>query len=422
MQDNLEYARSLDDADELKHFREKFHIPYLDDRPCIYFCGNSLGLQPIMAEEFLQTEMDDWKNLGVEGHLHASNPWLTYHKLLSPALANLCGADTQEVVAMNGLTVNLHLLLSSFYRPNKQRFKIITEANAFSSDLYALQSQLEFHEVDIENGLVTIQPQDGFLISEKDILDAIDHHKNELALVFFGGVNYQSGQVLDMQKITKAAHEAGALAGFDLAHAIGNIKLDLHTWQVDFAAWCSYKYLNSGPGGTAGVFIHNRHLNGKLKPAFRGWWGHREEDRFQMHDQFIQAPGADAWQLSNAPILSMAVQRASLQLFQEAGMDRIIEKSHSLTAYLEFLIKNLHNPDAQFGIEILTPPKSRGCQLSLKISGGAEALFEHMNRAGIMCDLRRPDIIRLAPVPLYNSYTEVYAVAQFLKKHCTYEK
>ena len=335
MENNITYAQAQDKKDELRSFREKFYMPRLHGKSVVYFTGNSLGLQPKSTQDYILNELEDWASFGVEGHFHARNPWFSYHELLAEKTAKIVGALPQEVIIMNQLTVNLHLLLVSFYRPNKERYKIICEAKAFPSDLYALQSQVKFHGYDYRDALIEIEPRAGEKsLRTEDILKVIDAHKDSVSVVLFGGINYYSGHVLDMRAITEAAHKAGAYAGFDLAHAAGNIKLHLHDWGVDFACWCSYKYLNAGPVSVAGAFVHEKHLKNFELPLFAGWWGHDKETRFKMEPAFIPMPTAERWQLSNAPVLSMAAYKASLDIFDEAGMDKLIEKSKALTAYL----------------------------------------------------------------------------------------
>jgi kynureninase len=424
--DSLEFAQALDRDDVLKEFRSKFLFPEHNGSRAIYFCGNSLGLQPAHAKNYVNQELKDWAELGVEGHFMAKSPWVSYHKQLTAQLSMLCGALPEEVVAMNSLTVNLHLLLVSFFRPDNKRHKIIIEDHSFSSDIYAIKSQLAFHSLDLSESLIVVSPRKGSdCLETEDIIATIEAHADELALVLFSGVNFYSGQLFDIDAITKAAHKAGAYAGFDLAHAIGNVELKLHDWGVDFAVWCSYKYLNSGPGGTGGAFVHSRHHQSDSKiPRFEGWWGAREEDRFLMKEDFAPAEGIEAWQLSNAPVLSMAAQRASLDLFQAAGLEPLFLKSKVLTAYLEFFIRSASSKDAEaFKIKIITPgnPMERGCQLSVKVSEQADKLFAILTENNIMADMRRPDVIRLAPVPLYNSFQEVYNVGQVIKNHCHYE-
>ena len=335
-QNNIEHARSLDVQDPLATFRQQFFIPQHDGADSVYFTGNSLGLQPKKAKEIIEIELNDWAKYGVEGHFLAKHPWYSYHEMFAEPLANIVGAKAHEVVAMNGLTVNMHLLMVSFYRPTKQRFKIICEEKAFPSDQYALESQAKFHGLDPKDAIIEIGPREGeHCINTQDILDAIEKHGNELAMIMIGGVNYYTGQLVDMEKITEAGHEIGATVGFDLAHAAGNVELRLHDWNVDFAAWCSYKYMNSGPGSVAGAFVHERHKYNPDLPRFAGWWGYNKETRFKMQPGFNPMEGAEGWQLSNAPVFSMAIHKASLDIFMEAGMESLIAKSKKLTAFLE---------------------------------------------------------------------------------------
>jgi len=413
-----EYAANADAEDVLKDFRKKFFFPELNGKTALYFTGNSLGLQPVTAKDALLTEIDDWAKFGVEGHFEARNPWYSYHEMFSVGLSIICGALPTEVVAMGSLTNNLHLLMVSFYRPTKERYKIICEKKAFPSDVYALHSQARFHGFQPHEAVIEVAPREGeTTIRHEDILDAIHQHSNELALVVFGGVNYFTGQLFDMKSITEAGHEAGAVVGFDLAHAAGNVKLELHRWNVDFAAWCSYKYLNSGPGSVAGIFVHEKHHKNNSLPRFEGWWGTNPDTRFLMSDTFDSMENAGAWQLSNAPVFSMAVHKASLDIFMEAGMDRLIEKSKKLTAYLDFLVKALNDDAGKRVIEIITPENSneRGCQLSLRFPGYGKDLFHQLTKHGIIADWREPNVVRVAPVPLYNSFTDVYGFYTTLK-------
>lgn len=411
-----EFALEADRQDPLNNFRDKFHFPQHQGQPVVYFTGNSLGLQPKTTRASIEQELDDWEKLGVEGHFQAKRPWFAYHEFLTEKSARLVGALPAEVVCMNQLTVNVHLLMVSFYRPTPQRYKIICEAKAFPSDQYALETQVSFHGFDPETSIVEIAPREGeYEIRTEDILQAIETHKNELALVFFGGVNYFSGQVFDMKTIAAAAHKAGANVGFDLAHAAGNIELKLHDWNVDFACWCSYKYLNSGPGSVAGAFVHEKHL-GKNLPLFAGWWGHDKTTRFKMEKGFKPMPTAEAWQLSNAPIFAMAAHLASLEIFDEAGMPNLVAKSHRLTGYLEFVINEINR--IKFGgkntLEIITPKQNRGCQLSVVAHGYGKTLFNKLTENGVIADWREPNVIRMAPVPLYNSFEDVYRFGQIL--------
>jgi kynureninase len=412
----ISFAKKLDQNDPLKSFRKQFHLPKINGKTALYFTGNSLGLQPIAAKKFIMEELTDWAALGVEGHVHAKRPWLYYHKFSKKTLAKLVGAKPIEVVAMNQLTVNLHLMMASFYRPTKQRFKIITEAGAFSSDQYAFESQLKFHGLDPETTLIELAPRKGeFTLRTADILQAIEENKEQVALVIFGAVQYYSGQFFEIKKITKAAHDAGAYAGFDLAHAIGNVPLQLHKDQVDFAVWCSYKYLNSGPGGVAGAFVHERHANDSSLPRLAGWWGHHEKDRFQMKKGFIPMPGADGWQLSNFPVLSGAALLASLQVFEKAGIYNLRKKSVLLTGYLEFLLNQITNLRESFSVITPTDPMQRGCQLSILMHQNGKSVFQKLTRAGIIADWREPGVIRVAPVPLYNRFEDVFKFVKIFK-------
>jgi len=411
---SLAFAQKLDRLDPLKSFQKKFLIPEVKGKPCIYLTGNSLGLQPVGTKKYITEELTDWGQLGVEGHLHSRRPWLYYHKVVKKALARIVGAKDSEVTAMNQLTVNLHLMLVSFYRPTGQRFKIITEAGAFSSDQYALESQVRFHDLDPEKTIIELNPRPGkFTLHTDDIIATIREHANELALVILGGVQYYTGQFFDIKKITEAVHQAGAIAGFDLAHAVGNVPLNLHKDHVDFAVWCSYKYLNSGPGGVAGVFVHEKHANSFERPRFAGWWGHREAERFQMKKGFKPMPGVDGWQLSNFPVISGAVHLASLEIFEQAGMKALRKKSKLLTGYLEFLLKQTDPSENHFKIITPSNTEERGCQLSIYMKSKGKKIFDQIIKAGVMADWREPNVIRVAPVPLYNSFEDVYRFATF---------
>lgn len=412
------FAQNLDGQDSLNHFRSRFIIPQVNGGDTIYFCGNSLGLQPKSARTFLEKELQKWGDYAVDGHFHVEEPWLQYHKLLKEPLAALTGAKPEEVTAMNNLTSNLHFMMVSFYRPAGKRYKILMEGGAFPSDQYATESQVKFHGYAPEDAIIEISPREGeHLLRTEDILEAIEKNRNELALVLFGGVQYYTGQLFDMQAITTAGHAAGAKVGFDLAHAIGNVPLQLHDWGVDFAVWCSYKYLNSGPGNNSGVFVHERYATDKDIPRFAGWWGHDERERFLMRKGFKPSPGADGWQLSNANILPLAVQRASLEMFSEAGMDALRQKSIRLTAYLEYLIRE-EVSSQENRLQIITPsdPQQRGCQLSLFVEKNGRELFDKISSAGVVADWREPNVIRVAPTPLYNSFTDVYRFAGLLKE------
>lgn len=415
-----EFALTSDKSDPLKSFRKQFDFPVINGKKALYFTGNSLGLKPKAANKAIQTELDDWSKWGVEGHFNSTNPWFSYHELFSEGLAQLAGAKKHEVVAMNGLTANLHFLFASFYRPTKKRFKIICEEKAFPSDQYMLESQLKFHGIDPKTALIEIAPRKGeHTIRHKDIIEAINKHADQLALVFIGGVNYYSGQVFNMKAITKAAHHSGALAGFDLAHGFGNIELELHDWQVDFAAWCSYKYLNSGPGSVAGIFIHEKHGLNPETPRLSGWWGYDKSKRFLMEQGFHPIPGAEGWQLSNAPVLAMAVHKVALDMHCKAGMPALRKKSLELTAYLEYLLQQISNQDRGVAFEVITPsnPDERGAQLSILVHGKGKELFDKIAEAGVIADWREPNVIRVAPVPLYNSFTDVFQFVKILEKN-----
>lgn len=416
-QELLSFARSKDRQDSLKIFRSKFHIPKIKGKTAIYLTGNSLGLQPKTTKSFIEQELKDWASLGVEGHVHAKRPWLYYHKFTKKALAQIVGAKPSEVVAMNQLTVNLHLMMVSFYRPTKQRYKIIVEAGAFSSDQYAFESQLKFHKQNPELALIELKPRVGdHVLRTEDILQTIRSHGDSVALVLIGAVQYYTGQFFNIKKITETAHEVGAYAGFDCAHAAGNVILDLHKNNVDFAVWCSYKYLNSGAGGVAGAFVHERHAENKNLPRFAGWWGHAEDERFQMKKGFNSMSGVDGWQLSNFPVLSGAAHLASLEIFQQAGIKKLRKKSIELTDFLEYLLQEM-DPDENY-FSLLTPKnsKERGCQLSLFMKKDGKKVFDRLSKAGVIADWREPNVIRVAPTPLYNTFEDVFHFSEILKK------
>ncbi len=419
---SLAFAKQTDELDPLKHFREKFYIPMVNGKDCIYLTGNSLGLQPKTTQEYVLNELEDWANYGVEGHFHARNPWVSYHEMFAPLLAEIVGANQEEVVAMNQLTVNLHLLMTSFYRPSKERFKIICEAKAFPSDQYALASQAKINGFDPAEAIIEIAPRAGeHCIHTEDILAAINEHGSQTAVVIFGGVNYYNGQVFDMKSITKAAHDAGAFCGFDLAHAAGNISLQLHDWDVDFACWCTYKYINSGPGAVAGAFIHQRHAGNKKMLRLAGWWGQEKADRFKMEKDFDPIPTAEGWQLSNAPILSMAAHKASLDIFHEAGMANLVSKGKMLSGYMLFLLDEINKSVSEKIIEVITPrnEEERGCQVSMLMLKNGKDIFEALKKEGVIADWREPNVIRVAPVPLYNSFEDVYKFAEIISKMVT---
>ena len=411
---SIEYAKEMDDADKLSSYRSQFFHPQLHGKDAIYLCGNSLGLQPKTVKSFYEQELNDWAKYGVEGHFEAKRPWFSYHHFFTKSLAKLVGAKETEVVAMNSLTVNLHLLMLSFYRPTKQRYKIIMEAGAFPSDMYAMETQAKLHGFNPADAVIEIAPRKGeHTIRIEDIEATIKKHKKNLAVVVFGGVNYYTGQFFDMKKIVELTHEAGALCGFDLAHAVGNKVLHLHDWKVDFACWCSYKYLNSGPGAVGGVFVNEKHVKSKDTFRLAGWWGHDEKTRFKMKKGFKPTKTAESWQMSNAQVLNMAAHRASLDIFDKVGMDKLAEKSLALTAYAEMLLLSLKN----LKFEIITPnnPLERGCQLSLLFKNKGREVFEKLQSKGVIADWREPNVIRIAPVPMYNSFEDVYTLYEIMK-------
>lgn len=411
------FAKNLDAQDPLRSFRERFLFPKHNGQKAVYFTGNSLGLQPADSKKALEQELNDWEKYGVEGHFDAKNPWFSYHEMFAEPLAKLVGAKPTEVVAMNGLTTNLHLMMVSFYRPTATRYKIICEAKAFPSDQYALESQARLHGLNPDDVIVEIAPREGeHLIRKEDVLEAIERTGDELALLMIGGVNYYTGQVFDMETITAAAHKVGANVGWDLAHGAGNIPLQLHNWNVDFACWCSYKYLNSGPGSISGAFVHEKHCNNTDLVRLAGWWGHDKETRFLMEKGFQPMKSAEAWQLSNAPVLAMAVHKVAVDLHLEAGMDRLREKSLKLTSYLEFVIETVSAKHPNSSFEIITPKNAdeRGCQLSILAHGHGKPLFEELTRQGVIADWREPIVIRIAPVPIYNSYEDCYRFGEIL--------
>ena len=410
-QNTLEFAKNLDNKDSLKQFREKFFIPQHEGKDCIYLTGNSLGLQAKTTARYVQQELDDWAKLGVEGHFQAKNPWMPYHEIFPKQLSNIVGCQENEVVVMNQLTVNLHLLMVTFYRPTKERYKIICEAKAFPSDQYAFETQAKYHGFNPADAVIEVSPREGeYTLRTEDILSAIKEHGDNLAVVLFGGVNYYTGQLFDMKAITEAAHSVGAYAGFDLAHAAGNAELHLHDWNVDFACWCSYKYLNSGPGGVAGAYINEKHAANKDLPRFAGWWGYKKESRFKMEKGFEPIPTAEGWQLSNAPVLSMAAHKASLDIFEEAGIEKLHEKRKLLACYLHFVLNDINSRQQEKLLEIITPANEneRGCQVSMLMLKNGKEIFNELTKQGVVADWREPNVIRIAPVPLYNSFEDVY--------------
>lgn len=381
-QNTLSYAQQLDREDTLAPYKSEFHFPQHQGSDVIYFTGNSLGLQPKRTQQYIDGIMNDWKSLAVEGHFYAEKPWWDYHERLARPLAKVVGALPQEVSVMNTLTVNLHLLMVSFYRPTKERFKIICEEKAFPSDQYMLSSQVRFHGFSPEDAIIEVKKRKGdHYWRTEDILEVIEANKEELALVLMGGVNYYNGQVFDMKTITDAGHKAGALVGWDLAHGAGNIEMQLHDWGVDFAAWCSYKYMNSGPGNLSGLFVHEKHLGKKDIPRFEGWWGHNKQRRFLMEPEFDPMPTADAWQLSNPPVIAMAPYLASLELFEEVGMRALIAKRDTLTSYLEFVLQEI-DKEVESNFEVITPKQDRACQLSVLLHGEGRNLFNFLMHKG----------------------------------------
>ena len=415
--DNEDFAKQLDAQDSLHVFREKFHLPAnRSGEPLIYFAGNSLGLMPKTAKQIVEQELEDWARLGVDAHLKAKTPWYSYHETLREPAARLVGAQPIEVISMNSLTVNLHLMMATFYRPTKARFKILMEDPAFPSDTYAIKTQIIHHGLDPKDALILARPRSGeFTVRTEEILDLLEKHADELAVVLIGGVNFFTGQLFDIPTITAAARKHGITVGVDLAHAIGNVPLSLHDWNIDFAVWCSYKYLNAGPGAVAGAFVHERHATNTNLPRLAGWFGNDPNTRFRMHlePEFIPVPSADGWQISNPPILSMAPLRASLAIFEEAGMDALRQKSIKLTNYLQFL---LEDGGASKLFNAITPREAdeRGCQLSIQVQKRPKELFGKLEAAGVKCDFREPNVIRAAPTPLYNTFHEVWRFARIL--------
>ncbi|QBZ97560.1 kynureninase [Flavobacterium sangjuense] len=418
-QNTREFAQQLDKQDELNHYRNEFLFPQHNGKNVIYFTGNSLGLQPKRTKQYVDEVMNDWSSLAVEGHFYAEKPWWDYHERFANPLSKLVGAKPSEVTVMNTLTVNLHLLMVSFYRPTKTRYKIICEEKAFPSDQYMFQSQVHFHGYKPEDAIVEIKRREGeHNIRLEDVLAKINEVGDELALVLIGGVNYYTGQVFDMKTITEAGHKAGAIVGFDLAHAAGNIKLELHEWNIDFAAWCSYKYMNSGPGNASGCFIHEKHHANKDLSRFGGWWAQNKERRFLMEPKFDPIVGANGWQVSNLPILSLAPYLASVEMFAEVGMEKLIRKRNQITSYLEFILHEIDKDIEGTEFEIITPTnqEERACQLSVFLHGQGRSLFDYLMKNGVITDWREPNVIRLAPVPFYCSYEDMYDFGQILKQ------
>lgn len=412
------FAKELDDADDLGRYRELFLFPRIHGKRVVYFCGNSLGLQPKGAKNYFLEELEDWSQWGVEGHFHSRRPWFSYHHFFTQSLSKIVGGKEKEVVAMNTLTVNLHLLMLSFYRPAGKRYKILMEKGAFPSDMYAVETQVKMHGFDPKKAIIEMEPKQGeHTICEEEIIKVIRKNKSSLACVMMGGVNYYTGQLLDMERITQEAQKAGAMVGFDLAHAVGNVPLYLHKWKVDFACWCSYKYLNSGPGGVGGAFIHEKHIRDSKTFRLAGWWGYDEKMRFKMQKGFKPMKDAGSWQMSNAPVMNMAAHRASLDIFDEVGIEKLREKSLILTSYAEYLLERIKTENKKIAFEIITPKETskRGAQLSLLFSKNGKKVFKYLQESQIVVDWREPNVIRFAPVPLYNSFQDVYDLYYALK-------
>lgn len=413
-----EFALRMDSEDKLAAFRNRFYIPQHNGEDTVYLTGNSLGLQPKTAREFVEQEFADWEKYGVEGHFKGKNPWFKYHHFLNENAAKVVGALPSEVVVMNNLTVNLHLMMVSFYRPKEGRYKIVMEAGAFPSDQYAMETQVRAHGFEPSETIIELTPREGeHTLRTEDIIEVIEENGDSIATVMLGGVNYYTGQAFDMQAITAAAHKVGAMCGFDLAHGAGNLLLKLHDWDIDFAVWCSYKYLNSGPGGTSGAFVHEKHGNNPDLVRFAGWWGHDEDERFLMKKGFKPMKGAQGWQLSNAQVFPMAIHRASLEIFAEAGMENLKAKSIQLTGYLEYILDQL-TESGKHTFTIITPrdPKDRGCQLSVLVKENGKKLFDYLTENGVIADWREPNVIRMAPVPMYNSFMDIYRLGQIMER------
>ena len=417
-QNTLAFATQLDKQDLFKDFRSKFLIPQHNGHDAIYLCGNSLGLQPASAQQYIAGQLNAWHQLGVEGWFNGDSPWLAYHKQLTGTLAAIVGTKESEVTVMNSLTVNLHLLMVSFYKPNNKKYKIIMEGGAFPSDQYALESQVRFHGHNPKDVIIEVFPRDGEdILRTEDILEIINIHADELALVLFSGINYYTGQFFNIKAITKAAHQAGAIAGFDLAHAAGNVPVKLHDWDVDFACWCSYKYMNSGPGGISGIFVNERHFNNTALNRFAGWWGYRQDKRFLMAPGFQAEQGADGWQVSTPPIMLMALHKASLDIFEQAGgIEALRTKSELLTGFFEYLLTEINYKSGKEAFRIITPKnkEDRGCQLSIVCSQKAREIFDFLTQNGVIGDWREPNVIRLSAVPLYNSFKDVFVASGIL--------
>ena len=417
-ENNLAFAQAMDAADPLKAMRDEYLFPQQNGQPFIYLCGNSLGLQPKIAKEVLNEQLNNWQNLAVEGWFEGDKPWMFYHKELKKLMAPIVGASELEVCPMNTLTVNLHLLMVSFYRPTQKRFKIVMEAGAFPSDQYAIESQVRFHGYDPKEAIIEVSPKSGaYTLATADILEAIQTNGEEIALVLFGGINYFTGQLFDMEAITKKGHEVGAIVGFDLAHAAGNVPLQLHDWNVDFACWCSYKYQDAGPGGISGIFVHQKHFGNQDIPRFAGWWGYQEKNRFLMEKGFVPEAGADGWQVSCTQVMPMALYHASLKLFEKIGfMEPLRSKSKTLTAYLFYIINEVNKELREEQFKIITPPNEneRGAQVSIIAKSNGKQIFDHLVKNNVLGDWREPNVIRLSPVPMYNSFEDVFKTGELL--------
>lgn len=416
-QNNYEFAQKMDETDPLRLCRDEFLIPQHRGKDVIYLCGNSLGLQPKAARRYVDEQLGRWQSHAVEGWFDGDKPWINYHKQLASPLSRIVGALECEVSAMNSLTVNLHLLMVSFYKPEHKRYKILMEGGAFPSDQYAIESQVRYHGYDPTDAIIEVFPREGeHILRTEDILQKIAENADELALALFAGINYYTGQLFDLAAITTAAHKAGAYAGFDLAHAAGNVPLQLHNWDVDFACWCSYKYMNSGPGGISGIFVHEKHFNNQKLPRFAGWWGYREDKRFLMAPGFDPANGADGWQVSTSPIMLLALHKASLDMFDRVGIENLRKKALLLTGYLESIINWINDDQGADTFKIITPknPEMRGSQLSIICKNDGRKTFEALQQNGVIGDWREPNVIRLAPVPLYSSFTDVFLAGQYL--------
>lgn len=417
-ENNIAFARSLDEQDTLAGMRNEFLFPEQNNKQFIYLCGNSLGLQPKVTKDVLHRQLDNWKNLAVEGWFDGQEPWMFYHKELKKLMAPIVGAIPAEVCPMNTLTVNLHLLMVSFYQPKGNKYKIIMEAGAFPSDQYAIESQVKFHGFNADDAIIEVKPREGeYILRTEDIVRTIEEHGDEIALVLFGGINYFTGQWFNMEAITKAGHKVGAKVGFDLAHAAGNVPLKLHDWDIDFACWCSYKYQNSGPGGISGIFVHEKHFTDTSLHRFAGWWGYNEAQRFKMEKGFVPETGADGWQISCTQVMPMALYHASLTLFEKAGfMDALRKKSKTLTSYLFYIINEVNKELGGEQYKIITPQneEDRGAQVSIIAKANGKAIFDHLVANHVLGDWREPNVIRLSPVPMYNSFEDVYRTGELL--------